>query len=146
MLEKQKGFSFIQVIFATAIVAILSAGTIAASWGLIDRAKINTIVTLLKEQKTVFTKEPDYDYDALNINNDWNYLPEMVDAGLLSPIPVDLFEDPAALTWEIRKNTFDGYKVVYYTVLDSTNVADKALLDDAIARIGFSVQNINTIP
>jgi len=70
----------------------------------------------------------------------------MVDAGLLSPIPVDLFEDPAALTWEIRKNTFDGYKVVYYTVLDSTNVADKALLDDAIARIGFSVQNINTIP
>ena len=145
-LDKQKGYSIPGVLTAMMIVAIIGGATYSALWGSVDKAKINTIASLIKEQRSVFVKEPTYDYDALNMNNDFDYLPEMVANGLLTAIPDDLFEEPAALTWQIRKNVLSGYKVIYYVVVNSTNANDKALIDAAIAKIGMPIDNLNVIP
>lgn len=145
--KSQQGFSLPSVIVGSIIAAILSALAISSMWGSVDNSKINTIASIMKEQKVLFSSEPNYDYDTLKASGPTaepqDYLPSLVQAGLLTPVP-KVFIDEEALTWEIRKNLYQGYKVIFYASISSTNASDQELINRAVEKLGFNDSIINT--
>ncbi|WP_127471947.1 hypothetical protein [Thiomicrorhabdus aquaedulcis] len=142
-IDKQKGFSLPSVIIGSIIAAVLSGYAISSMWGSVDNSKVTSIMSIIKEQVTVFESQPNYDYDALNANGDHDFLPELVDAGILTMIP-DVFNDMDALTWEIHKVTVDGYKNIFYAFISSTNPDDQALIDVSIERLNMNNARVRT--
>lgn len=137
----QKGFSLPSVIIGSIIAALLSGVAISSMWGSVKNSKITTIASILKEQVTVFESQPDYDYQALNTNNDQDIFPELVVAGILSPIP-NVFTEPTALKWEIRMVTLNGYRNIFYSTISSTNPDDQQLIDSAIAKLNLNSSRV----
>lgn len=136
--KSQKGFSLPSVIVGSIIAAILGGMALSSMWGSVDKSKVNTLASIIKEQRVVFSSEPKFDYDALNTDsNTADYYADLAKAGVLTPIP-DVFQDKTALTWEIRKMVSDGYKLVYYSDISSTNAEDQALIDAAIEQLNFN--------
>lgn len=137
-IDSKKGFSIQSVIIGSILAAILSGVAFTNMWGSVDKAKVNTLASVIKEQITLFSSQPDYDFESLNTDgNPDDYLADLIDNGLLSPIP-DVFEDPAALTWEVRQTVVSGYKKVFYATISSTNQEDQALIDDAIQSLNIT--------
>lgn len=141
-LNKQKGFSLPSVIVGSIIAAILSGVAISSMWESVDNSKVVTIASLLKEQVVLFESQPKYDYDSLNTDGNQNYLPEIINAGMLSPIPLNLFEDPSSLTWEIRKIEVDGYRDIYYSYVSTSNPHDDELISKAIEKLNLNNDRI----
>lgn len=142
--KSQKGFSLQNIIIASIIATIFGGMVSNQMWGSVDSAKVTTLASVIKEQKVVVSSSPDYDYDAINTDNNHDYLPELVEAGVLSPIP-DVFVDRSALTWEVRKMLIQGHKRIFYVSISSTNPDDQELINEAIDMLSFNPNIVNVI-
>ena len=144
--KHQKGFSLPSVIVGSLIASVLGGIAITSMWGSVDNSKVTTIASVIKEQMTVFRSQPDFDYESLNTDaNVQDYYADLLSAGILAPIP-EVFEDPSALTWEIRRQIHDGYKNVYYSYIYSSNIKDKELINKAIEKLNINNNNIEITP
>lgn len=144
-LRSKQGFTLQNILIATVLMGILSTGVYVVMFSSIEKSKSTVISTLLKEQMELFAGEPDYDYDALNVDGTpEDYYADLAVNGILSPIPDNVFESASDLTWQIRKNVVDGHKDVFYLVIFSDNVSDQELIDEAISKLNVSNSHIQT--
>ncbi|MBN2864939.1 MAG: hypothetical protein JXK16_02920 [Thiotrichales bacterium] len=139
--NREAGFSLPSVIIGSLILAIISYAATSSMWGSVDKSKISTVASVIKAQVNLFDSQPNFDYESLNVDKDHNYLPELIAAGILPPIP-GVFNDQDGLVWEIRMTLHDGIKRVYYSYISPSNQDDQAIIDAAIANLKFNESRV----
>lgn len=152
--SNNKGFSLQSVIVGSIIAAILAVvgtislmGTVSDSRALTVASHITSQVESLKTHTLDNFKRLEAANLAVN-GGDANlddYLNDAIKAGYLERTPDSLFQDKAALTWEIRKVVVNGKKA-YYIYITSTNSEDQTLIDEALNKTSFFPERVLKTP
>lgn len=141
MEKKLKGVSVQSIIISSVIVGVIAASGLAALWPSVEKAKIYIVAETLDEQDAYLVSQLEADYDRIltlhaSGDGDGDYLDELIEAGQISNVPYNLFQDPEILEWEIRA-TFTNGKPEFYHYLNSTNADDLSLILNGINHRGI---------
>lgn len=148
---KDKGFSIQSIIIGSIILSILTVAATSNLWPVAEDSKTGVIVSFIQEQQGYINSELNRGFGYIESVNDpanggdakvQDYLGDLIAAGRLSSLPLRLFEEPAALTWEIRGLTKGGVLRAYYIHISSTNDVDAALITSAINQLMIPTGNL----
>lgn len=137
------GFSLHSVLVGTIVLGILTTIATVNLWPTVTKTKENVLASYFKEQQDFILRDVLMGQSVIEEVNSvgdpksYDYLGDLISSGYVSALPLDVFERPDDLTWEIRGVKQGGPVKSYYIFIESTYVADQELIDAAILNSGF---------
>lgn len=139
-MNRNKGFSLPSVIVGTIISAVIVAGGMSHLVGIYSDSKEMVLASHIKKQKRVLEAHAFTNFEQIKDANDplsggdvneVDFLKDSIEKGYFDELPMEVFDDESALTWEIRM-LMDGNSELFYVFIESSNIADQETIEGAI--------------